>query len=493
MKEINDQIVVRQNKLTTILESGKMAYPHNYKVKQTVKYITKKFKEMKSDETSIETAGRLLRVNRKGKISFLNIVDDGVHIQLICSRDKTENYMDLKLLDRGDFIGITGHCFITQSGEESIYVSEYKILSKSLRPIPFPKTVKESDGSTVVYDDFSNKENRYRNRSLDLMLNKETRETFIIRTKIISSIREYLNSHDYMEVQTPILQNQYGGANAKPFLTKFNSLDMDVFLRISNELYLKKCIMGGFNKVYEIGKDFRNEGIDRTHNPEFTMIEFYEAYADYKDMMVHFENIFYKTAQKLFGTSTIVYEDREIDLKLPWIRMTFYESIEKLTSLSKDRTTREELERYLIDEDINFDNTESDGELWIKVFEGKVEEKLIQPHIIYDYPKDSTPLCKSHRENPDLVEQFEPYISGWEMGNAYTELNDPVKQRALLNEQVESGRGGDETHLVDETFLEAMEYGMPPTGGVGIGIDRMVMLFTNSKHIKDVILFPLMK
>jgi len=490
---INDQILVRQNKLKTIVNSGKLAYPHKFEQKQTIKEIKDNFNAYLDSAQSIKTTGRISRIARKGKISFFGILDDGWEIQLICSRDKTDDYTDIKLLDRGDFVGIDGTCYVTNSGELSIYVSKYEILSKSLRPLPTPKTVIDKDGNKMVYDDFSNKELRYRNRSLDLILNKETRNTFITRTRIISSIREYLNNKGYLEVQTPILQNQYGGANAQPFLTKFNSLDMDVFLRISNELYLKQCIMGGLNRVYEIGKDFRNEGIDRTHNPEFTMIEFYEAYADYKDMMVHFENIFYETAMKLFGTSVITYEGTSIDLQTPWRRMTFFEAITTYTEISPETCSRDELLLFLEKEEIEQNSEDTMGELWIKVFEELVESKLIQPHIIYDYPKESTPLCKSHRDNPDLVEQFEPYINGWEMGNAYTELNDPIRQRQLFSNQSDKGRGGEQDHPIDESFLEAMEYGMPPTGGVGIGIDRLVMLFTNSKHIKDVILFPLMK
>lgn len=493
MNRINDQILSRQAKLNSILDSGKQAYPHKYKQKQSIQDIKATFSDLFSEDSSLQTTGRIMRIARKGKISFLSLKDDDHNIQLIFSRDKTLDYQDLKLLDRGDFIGIKGRCYVTQSGEESIYVSHFTILSKSLRPIPSPKTVVDQDGRETVFDDFSNKEMRYRNRNLDLILNKETRHTFITRSRIISMIREYLNSKGYLEVQTPILQNLYGGANAQPFHTRFNSMDMDVFLRISNELFLKQCIMGGLNRVYEIGKDFRNEGIDRTHNPEFTMIEFYEAYADYKDMMVHFENIFYETAMKLFGTSVITYEGKSIDLQTPWTRMTFYESIEKYSPLSPGNTSEEEIRIFLKEMEIECDSNESEGELWIKVFESVVVSQLIQPHIIYDYPRESTPLCKAHRDDPDLVEQFEPYINGWEMGNAYTELNDPVLQRELFTSQSEKGRGGDQDHPIDESFLEAMEYGMPPTGGVGIGIDRMVMLFTDSTHIKDVILFPLMK
>lgn len=489
----NDQILARQTKLRTIMESGKSAYPHRYKQKHSILKIKGKFTEHLNAQTPIQTAGRIMRLSRKGKISFLRILDDGQEIQLICSRDKTLDYENLKQLDRGDFIGVKGFCYLSQSGESSVFVSEYALLSKSLRPIPSPKSVKNADGTTTVYDDFSNKEIRYRKRNLDLILNQNSRNTFITRSKIISSIREYLESHGYLEVQTPILQNQYGGANAQPFLTHFNSMDMNVFLRISNELYLKQCIMGGFNRVYEIGKDFRNEGMDRTHNPEFTMIEFYQAYGDYKDMMVHFENIFHDTAMKLFGSSVIQYEGREIDLKTPWKKMTLFEAVKTYTPLSPGISTRKEVESYLMSEEIDFASEDSMGTLWIRIFEEKVESQLIQPHIIYDYPKESTPLCKAHRENPELVEQFEPYINGWEMGNAYSELNDPLRQRELLTVQAAQGRGGEQNHPIDETFLEAMEYAMPPTGGVGIGIDRMVMLFTDSRHIKDVILFPLMK
>jgi lysyl-tRNA synthetase class 2 len=406
-----------------------------------------------------------------------------------------EGFELVKSIDIGDWVGVKGPAILTKTGEFSVQAKEVELLSKAVRPLPIPKEKTDEQGNKVIFDEFKDVETRYRQRYVDLALNDSVRATFLKRSRILQAIREYLLTRGYLEVETPVLQAIYGGANARPFNTHHNALDIPLYLRVSNELYLKRLIVGGFPKVFEFAKDFRNEGIDRTHNPEFTLLEFYEAWSDYNDMMTHFENLYATACIAANGSPKFTFQGKEFDLTPPWPRMTVKEALKKMAGIDVDALSDDQLKAECEKRQV-----ELKGRLWLRglaikgLFETCCEPLLDGPVFITDHPRESTPLCKAHRDDPALVEQFEPYINGWEVGNAYSELNDPVAQRRLLEEQVERGRGGeDETHPLDEDFLRALEYGMPPTGGVGIGIDRMIMLLTDSPTIKDVLLFPLMK
>ncbi|MBN2508641.1 MAG: lysine--tRNA ligase [Spirochaetales bacterium] len=495
MSDLNDQATARREKLQKLMESGIEPYPHGYQITHDIASICDSFVSLFGTEVKIRTAGRIMRIARKGKISFIDILNNGASIQLVLSKAHMgEGYSLIPLLHLGDFIGVEAQAYRTETGQESLFTQSVEVLAKALRPLPVPKQKRNDDGSIEVFDPFSDTELRYRKRYIDILVNPESRTRFIWRARILTFIRSYLESHGFIEVQTPILQAQYGGAQARPFSTQYNALDMNVFLRISNELFLKQCIIGGLPRVFEIGKDFRNEGIDRTHSPEFTMIEFYQAFADYRDMMVHFEHIFAGAASAIHGSTVIDYCGTTIDLTPPWKRITFHEALKEHAGTDFDTMTEQEVRTWCRQEHIEVTENDTKGIMLLAIFAEKVEHRLIQPHIVHDYPRESTPLCKRHRVDGDLVEQFEPYINGWEMGNAYTELNDPQIQRTLLETQNDHGRGGaDEDYPVDEGFLEAIEYGMPPTGGAGIGIDRMVMLLTGAQNIRDVILFPLMR
>ena len=404
-----------------------------------------------------------------------------------------ESYEQLKNYDLGDYIGVTGELFKTRMGELTLRVRSIVLLAKSLQPFPVPKE-KIQDGKKIIYDEFSDKETRYRKRYLDLVLNQKTFQTFQNRSKIIKSIRDYMETAGYLDVETPTLQSIYGGANAQPFETQHKALGLKLYLRISNELFLKRCIIGGFHKVYEIVKDFRNEGIDKTHNPEFTMLEFYEAYSDYNDMMLHFENIYREACLKVHQKTSFNYDGTTIDLAGDWQRLPMKEAIQKYANIDVDSLSDDDLAKILKDNNIEMQGDYQRGIAICEIFEYFCPQHLIQPTFITDHPKESTPLCKLHRKDTTLIERFEPYIMGWEVGNAYSELNDPVYQKQLLLEQEKrKGTGEIETHPMDEDFIQAMEYGMPPTGGIGLGIDRMVMLLTDQKNIRDVILFPLLK
>ncbi len=448
-----------------------------------------------SPTPEIAFAGRIVRYNLKGKLAFVHLKDDMGRQQVMFGRDAVgePSFELVKLLDIGDWVGVRGYMFITRTGEYTLHARTVELLSKAVRPLPIPKE-KIEDGVKIIFDEFKDVESRYRQRYIDLTLNDNVRATFKKRSRIIQSLREYLLGQDYLEVETPILQAIYGGASARPFLTHHNALDIPLYLRVSNELYLKRCITGGFPRVFEFAKDFRNEGIDRTHNPEFTLLEFYQAFADYQDMMTHFETMYALACTAANGSARFTYQGKEFDLTPPWPRMTVKEAIKKFGGLDVDAMSDEALKDALYESHAETKGTFSRGLAIKALFEARCEAHLEGPIFIIDHPKESTPLCKAHRSDPDLVEQFEPYINGWEVGNAYSELNDPLVQRKLLEEQVARGRGGEEeTHPLDEDFLRTLEYGMPPTGGVGIGIDRMVMLLTDSQTIKDVLLFPLMK
>ena len=511
--EMNDQVEARLEKLGKLKAMGINPYPYGFAfTHDSAALLAEKDQLLPPAPTGSEPsavavatvatqgpdisfAGRIVRYNLKGKLAFVHLKDDMGRQQVMFGRDAVgEPAFELvKLLDIGDWIGVKGYMFITRRGEYTVHARSVELLSKAVRPLPIPKE-KIEDGVKVIFDEFKDVELRYRQRYIDLTLNDNVRETFKKRSHIIQSIRQYLLGKNYLEVETPILQAIYGGASARPFLTHHNALDIPLYLRVSNELYLKRCITGGFPRVFEFAKDFRNEGIDRTHNPEFTLLEFYEAFADYNDMMKHFENVYATACTAANGSPRFTYQGKEFDLTPPWPRMTVKQALQKFGSLDVDAMSDDALKAALAEGHAELKGAFSRGLAIKALFEVHCETKLDGPIFIIDHPKESTPLCKAHRSDPDLVEQFEPYINGWEVGNAYSELNDPLLQRKLLEDQVARGRGGEEeTHPLDEDFLRALEYGMPPTGGIGIGIDRMVMLLTDSLTIKDVLLFPLMK
>jgi len=432
-----------------------------------------------------------------GAASFSVIQDSVGKIQLYIKRDEIcpgedktmYNTIFKKLLDIGDIIGVKGYVFVTQMGETSIHVRELTVLSKSIRPLPI---VKEKDG--VVYDAFTNPEQRYRQRYLDLIVNPEVKDVFIKRTKIINTIRNFFNDQGYLEVETPVLQNIPGGASARPFITHHNALDIPFYLRIANELFLKRLIVGGFEGVYEFSRNFRNEGMDRTHNPEFTAMEVYVAYKDYFWMMNFTEEMIERVALAINGTTKVTLGDKEIDFKRPYNRVKMSEAILEHTGYDITKMSEEEMFEACKKMNIEVDSTMGKGKLIDEIFGAKCEANYIQPTFIYDYPKEMSPLTKEHRENPELTERFELFINGKEVANAYSELNDPIDQLDRFQQQLKlQERGDDEAMFIDYDFVRALEYGMPPTSGMGIGIDRLTMFMTNSPSIQDVLFFPQMK
>lgn len=479
----------RKEKIDKIKELGVNPFPYNYSVTHKNKLILENYDEFESKEVSI--AGRLMAIRKMGKASFGNVTDSTGKIQLYISQKDIgeEKYKLFKLLDIGDFIGCKGTVMKTRTGEITIKVLELELLSKNIRPIPI---VKEKDG--VLHDAFSDKEQRYRKRYLDLILNPDVKETFIKRTKIIAATRKFFDEKGYLEVETPILQPIYGGANARPFETYHNTLGMNLFLRIADELYLKRLIIGGFDKVYEICKNFRNEGMDKSHNPEFSAIEFYEAYVDFNYMMDMVEEYFKNIAEAL-SLSIVEYDGNKIDFGKPFVRKSMFELFEKYLKVDISDFDKEELISLCEEKNFKYDPKWNYGQFIDELFGEFVEENLIQPTFVTDYPKEISPLAKMKRDgNEKLVERFELYIGKEEYANAFSELNDPIDQRERLESQAKLREQGDkEAQVVDEDFLQAMEYGMPPTGGVGIGLDRVVMLMTGQTSIKDVLLFPTMK
>ena len=496
MQDMNDQVQARLAKLAKFKEMGIEAYPHKFNRTHDSKTLKENKEALMASGEEVAFAGRVVRFNRKGKMCFMHLKDRYGRLQVVCARDEVgeENYEVVKMTDLGDFIGVNGFMFETQTGEYSVHVKKVTMLSKAVRPLPVAKEKVDENGNKVVFNEFADVDTRYRQRYIDMALNDDVKEVFIKRSKIMQAIREYLIEKGFIEVETPTLQPIYGGANARPFTTHHNACDMTLYLRVAPELYLKRCIVGGMEKVFEFSKNFRNEGMDRTHSPEFTGLEFYEAYADYNDMMVHFENIYERACIAANGTTKIEYQGKEIDFKAPWPRYSMIEAIEKFGGLKVNDMSDDEIKAKMEELGGHLDGEFSRGRGILELFELTVEDKLIQPTFIKDMPTESTPLCKKHRTIEGLIEQFEPYANGWELGNAYTELNDPIRQRELLEDQVRRGRGGEgETHPMDENFMHAIESGLPPTGGVGFGIDRMVMLLTNQQTIRDVQLFPLMK
>ena len=492
---LSEQEIIRREKLNKLREYGIDPYPAAlFPISINTKKIISEFK----DKQSVSIAGRLMSRRIQGKASFAEIQDSFGKIQVyfnrdeICPGDDKSMYNDVykKLLDIGDIIGIKGNLFTTQVGEKTILVKNFTVLSKSLKPLPLPKT--DNDGN--IYDEFTDSELRYRQRYVDLIVNSEIKDTFLKRTKIINIIRSFFNDKSYLEVETPILQPIPGGAAARPFTTHHNALNIPLYLRIANELYLKRLIVGGFDGVYEFAKAFRNEGMDRTHNPEFTMVELYVAYKDYFWMMETTENLLEKIASELNGSSKVKLGDNTIDFKAPYKRISILDSIKEHTGIDVSKFNEKEMFEAAKKLGISVDNTMGIGKLIDEIFGEKCEHHYVQPTFITDYPKEMSPLTKEHRDNPKLTERFELLINGKELANAYSELNDPIDQLKRFEEQLKlSEKGDDEAMFIDNDFIRALEYGMPPTSGIGIGIDRLVMLFTNNKSIQEVIFFPQMK
>ncbi|MBX2844263.1 MAG: lysine--tRNA ligase [Flammeovirgaceae bacterium] len=499
MQHLSEQEILRREKRQKLLDLGIEPYPADlFVVNAHSKDIHENYERMKLQYKDISLAGRIMGFRIMGSAAFAEIQDATGRIQVylrrddICAgEDKTMyNTVFKKLLDIGDIIGVKGYVFTTQTGEITIHVTEFKVLTKSLKPLPLPKT----DYEGVVHDAFTNPELRYRQRYVDLVVNPEVRETFIKRTQLMNVMREYLNGKGYLEVETPILQPIYGGAAARPFKTHHNTLDMTLFMRIANELYLKRLIVGGYDGVYEFSKDFRNEGMSRFHNPEFTQIELYVAYKDYNWMMDLVEEVVEKIAMKLHGDTVVEVGENKIDFQRPWKRFTMYEAIEHFTEIDISEMSEEELKATARKLNVPIDDTMGKGKLIDEIFGEKCEPYLIQPTFITDYPVEMSPLAKKHRDKEGLVERFEAICNGKEICNAFSELNDPIDQRQRFEEQLELGkRGDDEAMVLDEDFLRALEYGMPPTAGLGIGIDRLSMIMTNSNSIQDVLFFPQMK
>ena len=495
MSESHSQFRIRLEKLNKIKELGVNPYPYSFECSHTISEVKEQAKLLIEKQRQIGIAGRLMAIRRKGKTLFAHIQGQHERLQIYVRKDKVgeESYQVVGLCDIGDYIGLTGFLMHTQTGELTLRAQTFQLLAKSLRPLPVIK-VKEIEGEKLRFDEVSNKEFRYRQRYVDLTLNEEVAKVFRKRSLILQTIRQYLIEANFLEVETPILQEIYGGANATPFQTYHKTLGVDFYLRISDELYLKRLVVGGFDRVFEFGKNFRNEGMDRTHNPEFLALEFYQAYADYTIMMQHNERIWEKCALALFGTTRFEFQGTIIDVKAPWMRITMVEAVEKIAGIPFSGLKDSELQNLLQEKNWKLKGAFTRGSALERIFEETCEDSLIQPTFVLNYPVESTPLCKVHREDPTLVERFEAYVNGWEVANAYSELNDPVRQRSLLEEQANRGRGGEaETHPYDADFIRAMEYGMPPMGGIGIGMDRMVMLLTNQSSIRDVILFPTMK
>lgn len=494
--QLSEQEIIRRDKLKTLRELGINPYPADL---FPVKNRSKDIKENFEDGKKVIVAGRLMSVRDQGKACFAELQDSEGRIQLYLNRDvicpeedKTVyNQVFKKLTDLGDFIGIEGELFTTQVGAQCIRVDKFTFLSKTLRPLPLPKTDEEGK----VHDAFNDAELRYRMRYVDLVVNPHVKEVFMKRTKLFTAIRTFFNNAGYMEVETPVLQSIPGGAAARPFITHHNSLDIPLYMRIANELYLKRLIVGGFDGVYEFSKNFRNEGMDRTHNPEFTAMEIYVAYKDYNWMMEMTENLLEYCANEVNGTTAATFGEHKVNFKAPYARITMTDAIKKFTGFDISGKTEAELFEAAKSMHIEVDETMGKGKLIDEIFGAKCEGNFIQPTFITDYPKEMSPLCKEHRENPDLTERFELMVCGKEIANAYSELNDPIDQRGRFEAQMALAEKGDDeaNGIIDEDFLRALEYGMPPTSGLGIGMDRLIMFLTNNPSIQEVLFFPQMR
>ena len=499
MQGLSEQEINRRENLKKLISMGIEAYPSDtFEVNATAQQIKDQFKPGDSTFQEVSLAGRMMSQRIMGKASFAELMDSTGRIQFYINRDEIcpgedkSFYNDVfkKLLDLGDFIGIKGFAFYTQTGELTIHVKQLKLLSKALRPLPVVKVDDEGN----VHDAFTDPELRYRMRYVDLVVNPHVREVFKLRTKMYNSIRSYLNEKGYLEVETPILQPLYGGAAARPFKTHHNTLDMTLYMRIANELYLKRLIVGGYDGVYEFSKDFRNEGMSRFHNPEFTQIELYVAYKDYEWMMNLVEEMVEKVALDLHGTTEVQVGNNLINFKRPWKRYTMFEAIAAHTGVDISEMDEEQLRATAKSLKVHTDNTMGKAKLIDEIFGEHVEPKLIQPTFITDYPVEMSPLAKKHKSKPGLVERFEAICNAKEICNAFSELNDPIDQRERFEGQLELGKRGDEeAMMLDEDFLRALEFGMPPTAGLGIGMDRLAMIMTNQNSIQDVLFFPQMK
>jgi lysyl-tRNA synthetase class 2 len=498
-RELSEQEIVRRESLQKLIDLGIDPYPASlFNIDTDSLAIKSSFDSSSEQSQTVSIAGRLMSRRIMGKAAFAELQDSKGRIQLyfnrdeICPDEDKTMYNDVfkKLLDIGDFIGVEGFVFKTKVGEISVHVKNFTVLSKTLRPLPLPKT--DNDGN--VYDAFTDPEKRYRQRYVDLVVNPQVRDAFIKRTKLTNSMRQFLNAKGYLEVETPILQPIYGGAAARPFKTHHNTLDMPLFLRIANELYLKRLIVGGFDGVYEFSKDFRNEGMSRFHNPEFTQVELYVAYKDYNWMMDLVEEMVEKIALDIHGTTEVQVGENVINFQRPWKRYTMYEAIEHFTGVDISKMDEPTMAKTAKELGVDVDPSMARGKLIDEIFGEKCESKLIQPTFITDYPVEMSPLAKKHRSEEGLVERFEAICNGKEICNAFSELNDPIDQRERFEDQLKLAERGDEEAMVlDEDFLRAIEYGMPPTAGLGIGIDRLSMIMTNSNSIQDVLFFPQMK
>lgn len=484
VNEISEIQKIRLNKLEEIKKMGVAPFGKSFSLTHNLQQIKDNFEELENHDVKI--AGRIMAIRGHGKAAFFDIQDQTGRLQMYIKKDGVteETFQLYKLLDIGDIVGIEGQVFRSKKGEISVAVSDLTLLSKSLRPLP------------EKWHGLKDTDIRYRQRYLDLITNPEVKQTFLLRSKIITTMRRYLDERGFIEVETPVLSPIAGGAAARPFITHHNALDIDLYLRIATELYLKRLIVGGFEKVYEIGKDFRNEGISIKHNPEFTMMELYQAYADYKDMMDLMEDMVAYIAKEVLGTTKVIYQGEEIDLTPPWKRMTMVEAVKHYTDIDFSQVKSDEeardIARKLHIEDVDDDATK--GKILNLIFEEKVEANLVQPTFIYDYPIEISPLAKKIEDNPNFTYRFEAFITGREMANAFSELNDPIDQKERFLQQLkEREAGNEEAHAFDEDYIIALEHGMPPTGGLGVGIDRLVMLLTDSYSIRDVILFPTMR
>lgn len=492
---LSEQEIIRREKLTKLKELGINPYPAPlYPVNTTSKDILTHYEEGKE----VIVAGRLMSLRVQGKASFATLQDSEGSVQLYFNRDEMcpdedktlYNEVFKKLLDLGDFIGVEGYLFITKMGEKTVMVKNFTLLSKVLRPLPMPKV--DADGK--VHDAFTDPEQRYRMRYVDLVVNPQVKEVFIKRTKLFNAMRQFFNEAGYLEVETPVLQAIPGGASARPFITHHNALDIPLYMRIANELYLKRLIVGGFDGVYEFSKNFRNEGMDRTHNPEFTAMEIYVAYKDYHWMMDFTERLLEHCAMAVNGTTKATFGAHTVDFKAPYPRVTMTDAIKQFTGFDITGKTEDELRAFAHSIGIAVDETMGKGKLIDEIFGEKCEGNFIQPTFITDYPKEMSPLTKEHRDNPDLTERFELMVCGKEIANAYSELNDPIDQRERFEEQLRlSEKGDDEAMFIDQDFLRALEYGMPPTSGLGIGMDRLIMFLTNNESIQEVLFFPQMR
>lgn len=503
MQKLSEQELLRRQKREELLRMGIEPYPaESFTVNAAAADIVENYPRFKTHYKNISIAGRIMGFRIMGNASFAEIQDATGRLQIYIRRDdicpgedkSLYNVVFKKLLDIGDIIGVTGYVFTTQTGETTLHVTSLKLLTKSLRPLPIVKTATDEQGNEVVYDAFTDPEQRYRQRYVDLIVNPQVREVFRRRTQIMNVMREYLNEKGYLEVETPILQPVYGGATARPFKTHHNTLDMTLYLRIANELYLKRLIVGGYDGVYEFSKDFRNEGMSRFHNPEFTQIELYVAYKDYEWMMNLVEELVEKIAIALHGSAIVKVGEHEISFYRPWKRFTMFEAIQHFTGIDISEMEEEQLRQVCASLSIEADSSMGKGKLIDEIFGAKCEPHLIQPTFITDYPVEMSPLAKRHRSKPGLVERFEAICNGKEICNSFSELNDPLDQRARFEEQLTlKERGDEEAMQLDEDFLRALEYGMPPTAGLGIGIDRLTMIMTNQPSIQEVLFFPQMK